>query len=170
MAIQLAEVQGCRVLTTSSQPESLALCRRLGADVVINYREADFVERVKQETGGRGCPVVFDTVGGETFDRSLDCVAVDGRLVTCVGTPSDKIPQKLFRLNATLFFEFMGAPGLFGVRPDSQGEILRVATALVDEGKLKPHVSGVLSLREVAEGHRLLEAEHVTGKLAVRIK
>src|SRR5207249_3542701 len=145
-------------------------CRRLGADVVINYREADFVEHVKQETAGRGCAVVLDAVGGETFDRSLDCIAVDGRLITCVGTPSDKIPQKLFRLNATLFFEFMGAPGVYGVHPESQGEILRAAAALADEGKLKPHVSRVLKLEEVAEGHRLLEGGHVIGKLVMRIK
>jgi NADPH2:quinone reductase len=170
VAIQLAKLHGCRVLTTASQPESLELCRQLAADVVINYRETDFVERVKQETTGRGCPVVFDTVGGETFDRSLDCVSVDGRLITCVGTPSSQIPQKLFRLCATLFFEFMGAPGVFGVRLESHGEILRAAAALADQGKLKPHVSRVLNLEEVAEGHRLLEDGHVTGKLVVKVK
>jgi NADPH2:quinone reductase len=170
VAIQLAKVHGCRVLTTASREESLELCKQHGADVVINYREADFVERVREETGGRGCPVVFDTVGGETFDRSLDCLAADGRLITCVGTPSEKIPQKLFRLNATLIFEFMGAPGVYGIRPESHGEILGAAAALVDEGKLKPHVSRVLDFNEIAEGHRLLEAGHVTGKLTVRVK
>jgi len=170
VAIQLAKLHGCRVLTTASRDESLELCQRHGADVVINYREADFVERVRQETGGRGCPVVFDIVGGETFDRSLDCLAADGRLITCVGTPSEKIPQKLFRLNATLIFEFMGAPGVFGIRPESQGEILGAAAALVDEGKLQPHVSRVLDFNEITEGHRLLEGGHVTGKLIVRVK
>ncbi len=170
VAIQLAKLHGCRVLTTASRTESMELCRQLGADVVINYREENFVERVKAETGGRGCPVVFDTVGGETFDKSLDCLAADGRIITCVGAPSDKIPQKLFRLNATLFFEFMGAPGVYGIRPESHGEILRAAAALVDAGKLKPHVSRVLGFDEIAEGHRLIEAGHVTGKLVVRVK
>jgi NADPH2:quinone reductase len=170
VAIQIAKLHGCSVLTTASRTESLQLCHELGADVVINYRETDFVECVKEETGGRGCPVIFDTVGGETFDRSLDCLSPDGRLITCVGTPSEKIPQKLFRLNATLIFEFMGAPGVYGVRPESHGEILRAAAALVDEGKLKPHVSRVLEFNEVAEGHRLLESSHVPGKLVVRVK
>ncbi len=170
VAIQLAKNHGCRVLTTASRPETIDLCGRLGADVVICYREEDFVERVRQETAGRGCPVVFDTVGGETFDRSLDCLAPFGRLVTCVGTPSDRIPQKLFRLGATLFFELMGAPALYGERWENQGAILRAAAALADDGKLKPHVSRVLSLEEVPEGHRLLEAGHVTGKLVVRMK
>lgn len=170
LAIQLAKHQGCRVLATASRPESMALCRELGADVVINYREADFVEVVKQETGGRGCPVVFDTVGGETFDRSLDCVAADGRVITCVGMPSERIPQKLFRLNATLIFEFMGTPGVYGIRLESQGEILRSAASLADDGRLKPHVSRVLAFEEIAAGHRLLEDGHVTGKLVVRVK
>ena len=170
VAIQLAKLHGCRVLTTASSAESIALCKQNGADLIINYREADFVERVRQETSGRGCPVVFDIVGGETFDRSLDCVAADGRIITCVGTPSEKIAQKLFRLNATLIFEFMGAPGVYGIRPESHGEILRAAAELVNQGKLKPHVSRVLGFNEIAEGHRLLETEHVTGKLVVRVK
>ena len=170
VAIQLAKLHGCRVLATASRPESLELCRQLSADVVINYLESSFAERVQQETGGRGCAVIFDAVGGDTFDGSLDCLAPDGRLITCVGTPSEKIAQKLFRLNATLIFEFMGAPGVYGVRPESHGEILRAAAALVDEGKLKPHVSRVLAFEEIAEGHRLLEAGHVTGKLVVRVK
>ena len=167
VAIQLAKLHGCRVVTTVGKPESADLCMRLGADVVINYRETDFVKCVKDETNGRGCPVIFDTVGGETFDRSLDCLAVDGRLITCVGSPSEKIAQKLFRLNATLGFEFMGAPGLYGVRLESHGEILRAAAVLVDQGKLRPHVSRVFNLEEVPEGHGLLEAGHVTGKLVL---
>jgi NADPH2:quinone reductase len=170
VAIQMAKLHGCRVITTAGRNESLELCRRLGADVVINYTDTDFVQRVKEETAGRGCPVVFDTVGGETFDRSLDCVAVDGRIVTCVGSPSEKIAQKLFRINATLYFEFMGTPGVYGVRPESHGDILRRAAALVDQGKLKPFVSRVLNFEEVAEGHRLLESGHVTGKLVVLVR
>jgi NADPH2:quinone reductase len=170
VAIQISKLQGCRVLTTASSPPSLELCKRMGADVVINYREEDFAERVKQETGGIGLPVVMDTVGGETFNKSLDCVAPDGRLITCVGTPSDRIPQKLFRLSATLIFEFMGAPGIYGIRHESQGRVLAEAAKLVDQGELTPHVSRVLSLDEIAEGHRLLEEGHVTGKLVVRVK
>jgi NADPH2:quinone reductase len=169
VAIQLAKLRGCRVLTTAGRPESLDLCARLGADIVINYRESNFVEIVKQETHGRGCPVVFDTVGGETFDRSLDCIAPDGRLITCVGTPSEKIPQKLFRLNVTLYFEFMGATGVYGIRPESQGKLLTEAAALVDQGKLKPHVSRVLTLEQLPEGHAAIEDGHVTGKIVARL-
>jgi len=170
VAIQLAKHQGARVLATASREASLTLCRQMGADTIINYQQESFVERVKQETGGRGCDVVFDTVGGETFDRSLDCVAVDGRVVTCVGAPSEKIPSRLFRINASLHFEFMGAPTVFGVRQESQGAILRDAAMLAEAGQLQPHVSRVLPLEELAEGHRLLEDGHVTGKLVIRVR
>ena len=142
MAIQIVELHGCRVFTTASRAESLDFCRQMGGDVVINHREADFVERVKHETGRRGCAVVFDTVGGETFDRSLDCLAPDGRIITCVGTPSDKIPQKLFRLNATLIFEFMGAPGFYGLRRERTTRIL-----LKPSGSEREHSPGAWMLR-----------------------
>ena len=170
VAIQIAKLNLARVITTASRRDSLALCRKCGADVVINYREEDFVERVKAETDGRGCDIVFDTVGGETFDRSLDCVAVDGHVITCVGTPSDRIPQKLFRLNASLHFEFKGAPGVYGVRPESHGEILHAAALLVDQGQLIPYVSRVLQLDELAEGHRLIETAQTTGKIVVSVR
>ena len=170
IAIQLAKLHGCRVLTTASRDESIELCQRLGADVVIHYSKEDFVARVEQETQGRGCPIVFDAVGGQTFDRSLDCLAVNGRLITVVGTPSSDITRKLFIKNATLYFEFMGAPTFYGVDLEKQGEILRAAAKVADEGKLKPHVSRVFALDELAEAHRLMESGHVTGKIVVRVK
>jgi NADPH2:quinone reductase len=170
IAIQLAKLHGCRVLTTASRAESLELCRRLGADVVIDYSKEDFVQRVDQETGERGCPIIFDAVGGQTFDCSMDCLAVNGRLITVVGTSSPDITRKLFRKNATLYFEFMGAPTFYGVHPERQGEMLRAVAKLVDEGKLKPHVSRVFALEELAEAHRLMESGHVAGKIVVRVK
>src|SRR5437773_1088586 len=165
VAIQLAKLHGCRVLTTASRDASIELCQRLGADVVINYSEEDFVKRVERETEGRGCPIVFDAVGGQTFDRSLDCLAVDGRLITVVGTPSPDVTRKLFRKNATLYVEFVGAPTVYGLHPESQGEILRAVTKLVDEGRLQPHVSRVFALEQLAEAHRLQESGHVAGKI-----
>jgi len=170
VAIQLAKWRGARVLATASREESKALCQQLGADVIIDHAREDFVKTVADQTGGRGCPVILDAVGGSTFDRSLECVAVDGRIVTVVGAPSPEIPRKLFVKNATLHFQFMGAPTVYGVHPESQGKMLQAAAKLVDEGKLKPHVSRILDLEELAEGHRLQESGHVTGKLALRIR
>src|SRR6185437_7199701 len=70
IAVQLAKLHGCRVITTAGRDESLAFCREvLHADEVIDYRRTDFVERTKQLTDGRGVPVVLDTVGGEVFQK-----------------------------------------------------------------------------------------------------
>lgn len=168
IAIQLARLRDCRVLTTSSREQSIELCRSLGADVVINYAEEDFVQRVKDETDGQGCSVVFDCVGGDVFDRSAQCLAVNGQMLTIVGASSGgEAMKELFIRNATLHFEMMGTPTMYGVHPEKQGEILRAAAEFVDRGKLRAHVSRTIELEQLSEGHRWQEASHVTGKIAV---
>lgn len=170
IAIQLAKINGCRVITTAGRLASIELCRRLGADVVIDHSSTDFVQRVMQETGGKGCPVVFDTVGGEVFDRSLECVGLNGRIVTIVYNESAKIVPALFRKNATLHCEFMGVPTVHGVNPQTQGETLRTVAELVDAGKLKPFISKVIRLDELVEGHKMQESQRTIGKIVVKVR
>lgn len=170
IAVQLAKLHGSRVITTASSDESIALCRKLGADVVINYREEGVVERVKEETGGELCPVVLDTVGGEVFKQSLDCVAVDGRLVTIVGAPRDADLDKLKPKSASVHFEFMGASTMWGVRPERQGQTLRTVTEMVEAGKLTPHVGHVFPLDDLAKAHEQQESGHTTGKIVVTVR
>jgi len=170
VALQLAKQRGARVLTTAGRPETQALCREFGADVVIDYREIDFVAAVMEETQGLGCAVVFDTVGGDVFDRSLDCVAVNGRMATIVFNESTCITPKLFAKSATLHFEFMGVPGIHGVGRDRHAEILRLAAEFADMMTLRPHVGRVISLDEVAAAHADLEAGRSIGKTVVQLK
>jgi NADPH2:quinone reductase len=170
VALQLAEQRVARVITTASRHESKALCRELGADVVIDYSEEDFVERVMAETAGRGCDVVFDTVGGETFDRSLDCVAVNGRMATIVANESTCISQTLFRKNATLHYEFMGVAGIHGVGREAQVAILDSARELADHDALRPHVGREIGLEDVPAALAGQKAGHSMGKTVVRIR
>lgn len=170
IALQLAKLHGCRVLTTAARPDSIELCRRFGADHVIDYRGENFVAAVMKLTEGRGCPVVFDTVGGPVFDQCLDCVAVNGRLVTIVLNENARIIPALFRKNATLHMEFMGVPGLHGINLEKQGETLRTVAELADAGKLRPHVHKVISLQEVPEAHTELESGQSRGKIVVRVR
>lgn len=170
IAVQLAKNHGCRVITTASQPDSIELCRKLGADVVIDYRNEDFVERVMRETGGKGCPVVMDTVGGETFDRSLECVAVLGRVVTIVLNQSAKIVPALFRKSATLHCEFMGAKQWNDIDVASQGEILATAAEMIDAGKLRTCIHKTYPLADLPAAHREQETGHVTGKIIIKIR
>ena len=158
------------VLPTASSPESIALCRSLGADVIIDYRREDSVARVRPETGGQRCPVILDCVGLDTLNKSMSCIAVDGRLVTIVGGQTLDRIRDLFIRCATLHREFMGVPALSGLRLERQATILRPIAQVVDQGRLKVHVRRVLGLADLAQGHRLLEAGHMTGKIAVRVR
>ena len=81
MAIQLAHQRGSRVFTTAGTPRKLDFCRELGADVAINYREEDFVERIGAETDGAGVDVILDNMGASYLPRNVDALAMGGRLI-----------------------------------------------------------------------------------------
>ena len=85
MAIQLAARAGARVLTTAGTQAKLDVCRELGAEVCVNYRDEDFVERVREETDGAGVDVVLDNMGAKYLPRNVDALAVGGRLVEASG-------------------------------------------------------------------------------------
>jgi NADPH2:quinone reductase len=170
IAVQLAKSHGCKVITTASRDESMELCRKLGADVVINYREQDVTKSVLDQTDGKGCPVVFDTVGGAVFEQSMDCVAINGRLVSIVFTKTDTIFEKLFRKNVSLHLEYMGVPAVYGINREHQRDILTTVAELADAGKLTSHIGKVIGLEDIPEAHRALEAGHSTGKLVVKVR
>ena len=80
-AIQLGLAAGARVIATAGGPEKVEVCRKLGAELAIDYREHDFVDAVKEATDGRGADVIYDPVGGDTYDRSTKCIAFEGRIL-----------------------------------------------------------------------------------------
>src|SRR6478735_10426826 len=80
-AIQLGKAAGARVIATAGGKHKTEVCTQLGADHVIDYRAGDFVDAVKEFTGGRGADVIYDPVGGDTYDRSTKCVAFEGRIL-----------------------------------------------------------------------------------------
>ncbi|HEX4405685.1 MAG TPA: zinc-binding dehydrogenase [Polyangia bacterium] len=170
VAIQLARLHGCRVITTAGRAESIAFCRDvLGADEVIDYRSVDFAARCKKLTGGRGVDVALDTVGDDTFRRSIDCVAPGGQLVTILAaTPGDRAPLLLYR-SISVHYEFMGARVANGLDPGHQGRILTSIARLVDRGLLRVHVGARFALEQVGDAHRQIETGRTIGKLAVVI-
>ncbi|HSJ96072.1 MAG TPA: NADPH:quinone oxidoreductase family protein [Myxococcota bacterium] len=90
-AVQIGKALGARVIATAGGVEKLHVALEAGADIGIDYSEEDFVERVKEFTGGRGADVIYDSVGGDVFDRSLKCIAWNGRLLV-IGFASGTIP------------------------------------------------------------------------------
>jgi NADPH2:quinone reductase len=173
IAVQLAKLHGCRVITTASRPESIAFCRDvLRADEVIDYRASNVIERVKELTGGKGVPVAFDTIGGESFVQSLDCLAVNGHLVTILGGSTDLAGrgQALLDKNVTISYEFMGIPTAHEIEPERPGEILRTLAKLVDAGLLKPEVRHRFPLEELPVAHRQIETGRTIGKVSVTVR
>jgi len=173
IAVQLAKLHGCRVITTAGRDESLAFCRDvLRADEVIDYGREDVVEKVKALTGGRGVPVAFDTVGGDVFVQCLDSIAINGHVVTILGGSPDlrQRGQHLLYRNATISYEFMGIPTAHEIEPERPGRILATIAKLTDAGALRPEVRHRFPLERLAEAHRQVETGRTVGKVAVTVR
>jgi len=173
IAVQLAKLHGCRVITTAGRDESLAFCRDvLRADEVIDYGREDVVEKVKALTGGRGVPVAFDTIGGDVFVQCLDSIAINGHVVTILGGSTDlrQRGQHLLYRNATISYEFMGIPTAHEIEPERPGRILATIAKLTDAGALRPEVRHRFPLERLAEAHRQVETGRTVGKVAVTVR
>ncbi|HEX6516409.1 MAG TPA: NAD(P)H-quinone oxidoreductase [Nocardioidaceae bacterium] len=166
-AIQLVHALGSRVVTTAGTPEKLDLCRSLGADVAISYREQDFVEVTKQATEGRGADVILDNMGAKYLDRNIDALATEGRLVIIGmqgGSKGELDIGKLLRKRGAVIATTLRA------RPPEEKAAICAAVAehvwpLVADGTVKPVVHTTLPLDQAAEAHRLMEAGDHVGKI-----
>jgi NADPH2:quinone reductase len=170
IAIQIACHLGARVAVTVSDEYKATLARELGAEKVIHYRQQDFVLETLGWTGGNGADVVFDTVGGDTFIRSLNAVRYGGKLVSLLSTPLSLADTQLARLrNLSLCYELMLTPQVMKLHAERvrQRHILEQGAQLVDAGKLRVMVSKILPLDEAATAHRLIEQGGVSGKIVL---
>ena len=163
---QVAKSRGARVLATVSTEQKATLAREAGADEVVLYTHEDFAAAARRLTGGAGVQVVYDSVGKDTFDKSLDCLAPRGMMVL-YGQSSGAVPP--------LDLQVLNAKGsLFVTRPTafhytaSRGELLSRSQDVfswVADGSLRVRVGATFPLEEAAEAHRQLEARKTTGKL-----
>ncbi len=172
VAIQMAHYLGARVCTTVSSPEKADFAHSLGAEYCINYRNEDLVEAVMDWTGGRGVDVAFDTIGPEVFRRTIPAMAHYGDLVTILDPGPDLDLKEARMRNLRISLELMLTPMLRDLprARTHQGEVLRRAGNMIDAGALKIHCSRTFPLAEAQEAHKLIEAGHVTGKLALTME
>ncbi len=172
VAIQMARYLGARVCTTVSSPEKADFAHSLGAEYCINYREEDLVEAVMQWTGGRGVDVALDTIGPDVFRRTIPAMAHYGDLVTILDPGPDLDLKEARMRNLRISLELMLTPMLRDLPRARihQGEVLRRAGNMIDAGTLKIHCSRTFTLADAQEAHKLIEAGHVTGKLALTIE
>jgi NADPH2:quinone reductase len=170
-AIQIAKLQGARVVTTVGSRENAEFVRELGADEVIRYRDEDFVARTLELTGGQGADLVYDTVGPDVFRRSIEATAHFGSLVTLLD-PGAGIDWKEARIrNLGIHFTLMLSPWLRDLKDHwrRQNAILRRCGAWMEAGRLKVEVGTILPLAEAAQAHRLIEQGHTRGKIVLTI-
>lgn len=170
-AIQVAKAAGARVFATAGGPEKVEVCRSLGAEVAVDYREEDFVEVVKGETGGRGADVIFDPVGGEVFDRSRRCIAFEGRLVV-VGFTSGDIPKAPANHALVKNYSVVGLHwGLYNkVMPEIIARTHDALVGLFEKGEVDPLVHATVPFEELPDALELLGSRKTRGKLVVKTK
>jgi NADPH2:quinone reductase len=162
IAMQWARLMGVTTIGTAGSDEKCALAKAHGADHVVNYAREDFVSRVKEITNGRGVDVVYDSIGKDTFDKSLQSLRKYGLMVS-FGNASGKVPP--FDLSVLQGNLFLTRPSLMpytATRPELEstaGELVEV----VSSGKVQIKVDQSYALTDVAQAHRDLEARKTTG-------
>lgn len=166
VAIQLAKAFGATVVATAGTAEKCQVCRDLGADVAVNYRDEDFVAATKAATGGRGADVILDMVGGDYVGRNYEAAAVEGRIVQIAFLRGSKTTVDFTRLMLKRLVHTGST-----LRARDTAFKAGLAAALEDEvwpllaaGRLAPVIDAVLPLADAARAHALLEADHV-GKI-----
>ncbi|WP_282794823.1 NAD(P)H-quinone oxidoreductase [Streptomyces sp. CC224B] len=171
MAIQLAKALGARVAVTAGGPEKLEFCRELGADVLIDYREQDFVEEVRQATGGAGADVILDIMGAKYLDRNVEALAVSGRLAI-IGMQGGAKGE----LNIGALLRKRGAVMATSLRARPVAEKTAIIAAvrehvwpLVEAGTVRAVVDQVVPLREAGVAHRVLEEGGHRGKVVLSV-
>jgi putative PIG3 family NAD(P)H quinone oxidoreductase len=171
MAIQLARHVGARVAVTAGSAEKLARCRDLGAEVLVNYREQDFVEAVRAATGGHGADVVLDLIGAKYLARNVEVLAPNGRLVVIGlqgGTKAELDLGLLLRKRAAVLATALRA------RPPAEKAAIVASVRenvwpLLESGAVRPVVDRVLPMAEAAEAHRVLESGEAFGKVVLTV-
>ncbi|MGP4726652.1 NAD(P)H-quinone oxidoreductase [Agrobacterium deltaense] len=171
-AIQLAKAFGAEVYATAGSAEKCEACVKLGAKRAINYREEDFAEVVKAETGGKGVDVVLDMIGAAYFEKNLSALAKDGCLSIIAflgGAVAEKVnltPIMVKRLTVTgSTMRPRTADEKRAIRDDLVAEVW----PLIESGQLAPVINRVFTLDEGVEAHRLMESSSHIGKIVMRV-
>ena len=169
-AIQLAHVRGSRVFTTAGTARKIAFCEELGADVAINYRDEDFVERISEETGGSGVDAILDNMGAVYLPRNLRALTVGGRLIV-IGLQGGRKGEldlgQLLAKRATVHAAALRSRSV-AQKSEIVAETQHAVWPLIESGEVRPIIDRVLTLDDAAEAHRLLESSEHIGKVLLR--
>jgi len=168
-AIQLAKAFGARVITTAGSPEKCDACRKLGADVAVNYKTEDFVAATQTATGDKGAEVIVDMVGGDYIARNYEAAAVEGRIVQIAfqGSPKSTVDFRRIMLKR---LHHTGSTLRSRSIPD-KGAIARAVETnvlpLIAAGKVKPVIYKTFPLDAASAAHALMETSAHIGKIVL---
>ncbi|MFD8296441.1 NAD(P)H-quinone oxidoreductase [Streptomyces bauhiniae] len=167
MAIQLAKAIGARVAVTAGTKEKLDFCAELGADILINYRDQDFVAEIERATDGKGADVILDNMGAKYLGRNVETLAVNGRLMI-IGMQGGTKGE----LNIGLLLGKRGAVSATSLRARPLSEKAAIVAAvrehvwpLIASGVVRPVVDREVPMTDAAEGHRVVEGSGHIGKV-----
>ena len=167
MAVQLARQVGAHVIVTAGSAAKLEACRELGAEVLVNYREEDFVERVGEATDGAGADVILDIVGAKYLSRNVSALATSGRLVIIGmqgGTRGElDIAALLAKRGAVIATSLRGRPA--SEKATIVAAVREHVWPLVEAGRVRAVVHSRHALADAAAAHRELEAGEHVGKI-----
>ncbi|GEQ99930.1 NADPH:quinone oxidoreductase [Iodidimonas gelatinilytica] len=167
-AVEIGKLMGATVIAVASTREKLDVAKSKGADHLINSKTENLRERVKEITNGRGADVIYDPVGGASFDQSLRCIAFEGRIIV-IGFASGTIPQ--IPANLLLVKNILVVGLYWGSYAKKRPEILMGSMhqlmTWLGEGKITPHISHAEPLSNAVEALRALEERRSTGKVVV---
>jgi putative PIG3 family NAD(P)H quinone oxidoreductase len=169
-AIQLAKYFGAKVFATAGSAEKVAFCKKLGADIALNYREQDFVAEIKALTGKKGVDVILDMVGGPYVQKNLSALAPDGRLVQIAFLQGSKV--KDFDFMALMLKRLTLTGATLRSRPLKAKEAIAAALRekvwpLLDSGAVKPILHATFPLEEARAAHELMESSAHLGKIVL---
>jgi NADPH2:quinone reductase len=168
IACQWLKALGVTTIATAGSPEKLALAKAHGADHLINYSTEKFVDRVKEITGGKGVPVVYDSVGKTTWEGSLDCLRPRGLMVS-FGNASGPVAPVNLGILSTKGSLYVTRPTL-ATHIASRADLVERSNALFDivkSGKVKIETTGKYKLADAAQAHRDLEGRKTTGSVVL---
>ena len=169
MAIQLAKARGVRVITTSGSDAKCDTCRELGADVAVNYRDADFVEEVKAATDGRGADVILDVMGAAYLERNVKALATGGRLVVIGmqgGIKAELNIAALLTKRASVQATSLRARPV-AEKGEICAQVVEHVWPLVASGAVKVYVHERLGLDQAARAHEILDESSHVGKVVL---
>lgn len=171
-AIQVARALGARVAVTAGSAEKLEFCRELGAEITINYRDEDFVARLREET--HGADLILDIMGAAYLDRNIDALATDGQLVIIGmqgGITGELNIGKLLAKRARVIGTTLRARPVTG--PNSKTEIVQAVRAsvwpMIADGRVRPIIGASMPIQQAGDAHRRLVASDVTGKIVLTV-